>query len=223
MNQSLQELNVPGRARLTTAAIAQADGKTTTRENTFHRAGNDFDRPVIEPDSSAEADSKADPAEPYFGESNGNLRGSPRLVTSDAADIQSAKGSLNFESQTLQDRRFPPSSDAQSPAGSGRSSTPTDSATTDNGHATPLFSTSESGSLNSRWDAVQATFVDEPRQAVQQADELVASAIQRLAEVFAQERARLEEQWDRGDSVSTEDLRVALQRYRSFFRRLLAV
>ena len=91
------------------------------------------------------------------------------------------------------------------------------------GRAEPLFSASESNQLNSRWDAVQVAFVDEPRQAVQKADELVASAIQRLAEVFAEERARLEEQWDRGDSVSTEDLRVAMQRYRSFFRRLLAV
>jgi hypothetical protein len=65
--------------------------------------------------------------------------------------------------------------------------------------------------------------VDEPRQAVQQADELVAQAITRLAESFAQERDRLEGQWDRGDQVSTEDLRVALQTYRSFFHRLLAI
>jgi hypothetical protein len=65
--------------------------------------------------------------------------------------------------------------------------------------------------------------VDEPRKAVEQADGLVASAMKRLAEVFAEERSHLEQQWDRGDNVSTEDLRVALQRYRSFFDRLLSV
>jgi hypothetical protein len=58
---------------------------------------------------------------------------------------------------------------------------------------------------------------------VKQADSLVAAATKRLAEMFAAERARLEGQWDRGDNVSTEDLRLALQRYRSFFGRLLSV
>jgi hypothetical protein len=65
--------------------------------------------------------------------------------------------------------------------------------------------------------------VDEPRRAVEQADSLVASAMKRLAEVFAEERFNLEHQWDRGDNVSTEDLRIALQRYRSFFQRLLSI
>jgi hypothetical protein len=65
--------------------------------------------------------------------------------------------------------------------------------------------------------------VDEPRRAVERADELVAQVIKRLAESFAQERSKLEGQWGRGDNVSTEDLRVALQRYRAFFDRLLNV
>jgi hypothetical protein len=65
--------------------------------------------------------------------------------------------------------------------------------------------------------------VDEPRKAVEQADALVAGAMQRLAEVFAEERFRLEGQWGRGADVSTEDLRLALRRYRSFFGRLLSV
>jgi hypothetical protein len=65
--------------------------------------------------------------------------------------------------------------------------------------------------------------VDEPRQAVQQADELVAAAMKRLAEVFASEREKLEREWDKNDDVSTEDLRLALRRYRSFFDRLLSV
>jgi hypothetical protein len=87
----------------------------------------------------------------------------------------------------------------------------------------PLFPSNELESLRTRWKEVQTAFVDEPRKAVEQADGLVASAMKRLAEVFAQERSGLEKQWDRGDNVSTEDLRVALQRYRSFFDRLLSI
>lgn len=89
--------------------------------------------------------------------------------------------------------------------------------------STPLFPGSELEGLRTRWKEVQTAFVDEPRKAVEEADSLVASAMQRLAEVFADERSKLEGQWDRGDNVSTEDLRVALQRYRSFFDRLLSV
>jgi len=89
--------------------------------------------------------------------------------------------------------------------------------------AHPLFPEDVANDFRSKWDGIQTGFVDEPRQAVQHADELVAQAIKRLAESFAQERSRLETQWDRGDQVSTEDLRVALQTYRSFFHRLLAI
>jgi len=86
---------------------------------------------------------------------------------------------------------------------------------------TPLFSQSDIGDLRGRWSNVQASFVDEPRRAVEEADKLVATVMQRLAEGFANERSNLEKQWDRGDNVSTEHLRIALQRYRSFFDRLL--
>ena len=86
---------------------------------------------------------------------------------------------------------------------------------------TPLFSQSDVGDLRGRWGNVQASFVDEPRRAVEEADKLVATVMQRLAEGFANERSNLEKQWDRGDNVSTEHLRIALQRYRSFFDRLL--
>ena len=88
---------------------------------------------------------------------------------------------------------------------------------------TPLLPGNEVGDLRRQWDAVQTGFVDEPRRAVEQADALVAGAMKRLAEVFASERAQLEGQWDRGDNVSTEDLRLALQRYRAFFGRLLSI
>ncbi len=86
-----------------------------------------------------------------------------------------------------------------------------------------LLATDEAQNLRSRWDAIQTGFVDEPRRAVEQADSLVAEVMQRLAQLFADERSKLEGQWSRGDNVSTEDLRVALQRYRSFFDRLLSI
>ncbi len=88
---------------------------------------------------------------------------------------------------------------------------------------TPLFPDNELGDLRGQWDRIQAGFVDQPRKAVEEADGLVASTMKRLAEVFAQERSNMEAQWDRGGDVSTEDLRLALQRYRSFFHRLLSV
>jgi hypothetical protein len=85
----------------------------------------------------------------------------------------------------------------------------------------PLFSESEMGDFRSQWSKLQTGFVDEPRRTVEGADKLVAAVLQRLTEGFTNERSGLEKQWDRGDNVSTEDLRVALQRYRSFFDRLL--
>jgi hypothetical protein len=85
----------------------------------------------------------------------------------------------------------------------------------------PLFSESEMGDFRSQWSKIQTGFVDEPRRTVEGADKLVAAVMQRLAEGFANERSGLEKQWDRGDNVSTEELRISLQRYRSFFDRLL--
>ncbi len=89
--------------------------------------------------------------------------------------------------------------------------------------AAPLFSPEEAKDFRARWDAIQVGFVDEPRRAVEQADSLVAATMKRLAEMFTAEREKLEGQWERGENVSTEDLRLALRRYRSFFGRLLSV
>ena len=86
----------------------------------------------------------------------------------------------------------------------------------------PLLPSDETTRFSTRWREIQASFVDEPRDAVAQADALVADLMQRLAASFSNERESLEGQWDRGDDVSTEDLRVALTRYRSFFERLLS-
>src|SRR5436305_6869739 len=86
----------------------------------------------------------------------------------------------------------------------------------------PLLPETAAKDFRSGWDTIQASFVDEPKSAVKKADELVAQSIQQLSSTFTEERSKLERQWDRGDDVSTEDLRVALQKYRSFFNRLLA-
>jgi|ERR1700733_6726716 len=86
-----------------------------------------------------------------------------------------------------------------------------------------LFREEELQGFRSRWDHVQASFVDEPRLAVEQADGLVANVVKRLAEEFSTARADLEKQWDTGGDVSTEELRQVLRRYRSFFNRLLPI
>jgi len=86
-----------------------------------------------------------------------------------------------------------------------------------------LFEEGEISRLRSRWADIQSGFVDEPRRSVQEADSLVTATMKRLAEQFAAERSNLEGQWDRGSDISTEDLRIALRRYRAFFGRLLSI
>jgi hypothetical protein len=85
----------------------------------------------------------------------------------------------------------------------------------------PLFPAEEGKQFRSRWTEIQAGFVDDPREMVERADHLVADLMQQLASQFSEERSRLESQWDSDDDVSTEELRVTLTRYRSFFNRLL--
>jgi len=87
----------------------------------------------------------------------------------------------------------------------------------------PLFKDEDLSGYRTRWSAIQTGFVDEPQRAVEEADALVAELMTRLAEGFADERRQLETQWERADRVSTEDLRLAMRRYRSFFERLLSI
>jgi hypothetical protein len=86
-----------------------------------------------------------------------------------------------------------------------------------------LLADNDLSGLRSRWDDVQAAFVDNPKECVQKADTLVAEVVEQLTTGFSEARSRLEAQWARGESASTEDLRVALKRYRDFFQRLLSV
>jgi hypothetical protein len=86
-----------------------------------------------------------------------------------------------------------------------------------------LFANEDAAGYRTRWSAIQTGFVDEPRKAVEEADTLVGEVMKRLTDVFAEERRHLETQWERADEISTEDLRVAMRRYRAFFERLLSM
>jgi hypothetical protein len=90
------------------------------------------------------------------------------------------------------------------------------------GRRDPLLPEDSTRGYRDRWEQIQARFVDDPRGSVQQADTLVIEVVQELQTTFGSERETLEAQWQRGDDVQTEDLRVAFQRYRSFFDRLLS-
>jgi hypothetical protein len=88
-------------------------------------------------------------------------------------------------------------------------------------YGTPYLADQAGAQTNERWQHIQSTFVDDPRQSVTEAHQLVSEVVQHIVDDFARERNELEEQWSKGDSISTEDLRVCLQRYRAFFSRLL--
>ena len=87
----------------------------------------------------------------------------------------------------------------------------------------PLFEDESARKFRSRWLTIQSKFVDDPRDAVKQADDLVADIIKNVTMSFSDRRVSLEQQWNSGENVSTEDMRVALKRYRSFFERLLSL
>ena len=87
----------------------------------------------------------------------------------------------------------------------------------------PLFSPDAANDFRTQWINVQTGFVDDPKQAVRRGDELVAQVMKSLAESFANERAKIEAQLDQRSDASTENLRLALRRYRSFFERLLSM
>ena len=87
----------------------------------------------------------------------------------------------------------------------------------------PLFEDEAARKFRARWQVIQGKFVDDPRDSVKQADNLVADIIKSVTMSFADRRIGLEKQWNSGENSSTEDMRVALKRYRSFFERLLTL
>jgi hypothetical protein len=132
------------------------------------------------------------------------------------------------EDRTRKSEHYHEGLTAADPAATGQAAAKKETRPSQVGESTPeeassLFSSEETARFRSRWDAIQTGFVDEPHLAVKHADELVAEVINRLAQVFADERAKLEAQLDQNRELSTEDLRLALRHYRSFFARLLSV
>ncbi|MFF2202152.1 hypothetical protein [Streptomyces sp. NPDC058145] len=85
-----------------------------------------------------------------------------------------------------------------------------------------LLTDGEEQGFRDRWQTIQGRFVDDPREAVHDADALVADVMRTLATTFDQHKKGLEGQWSQGEKVDTEELRGALRRYRSFFNRLLS-
>ena len=139
----------------------------------------------------------------------------PKIKETDNPEIAAEEGRVGREERDA-DRPSSTAEVAKDLERTERAATPDDGAAT-------LFPEKEANDFRTRWTDIQTGFVDEPRRSVEQADALVAEVIKRLANSFAEERSKLEGQWGRGDDVSTEDLRVALRRYRSFFDRLLNV
>ena len=121
---------------------------------------------------------------------------------------------------------YPPTAHTESAIAGTQSSAGTADATRSDTESSPersLFADDELAGLRARWDSVQAGFVDDPKDCVQKADGLVSDVVDQLTTGFTEARSRLEQRWGRGEDASTEDLRVALKRYRDFFERLLAV
>jgi hypothetical protein len=102
-----------------------------------------------------------------------------------------------------------------------RTSSEAASAGTNGGTSAALLNRDDIEHFRSRWNDIQVKFVDEPRSSVQQADALVSEAVDKITQIFGSERSTLESQWKQNNNVSTEDLRQALQHYRSFFNRLV--
>jgi hypothetical protein len=142
-------------------------------------------------------------------------------TTNSTGDVESSTASTDSPTSTQPpaEQAGSPTVSTHSPTGEARSP----SAGTDSPAGESLFAEGELLGLRSRWDEVQSGFVDDPKECVQKADGLVSDVVDQLTTGFSEARSRLEAQWARGEEASTEDLRLALKRYREFFERLLAV
>lgn len=158
------------------------------------------------------------PAQGHVEPSAGDLAEEPVGDEPVASDL--SESNLDEPAVTEPAGTEPVAAAAAEPVATGAKPTPT-KAGDDAG--TPLFAADQVDQYRTQWREVQSAFVDSPQQAVQEADELVAQVIQNLAATFAEHKRTLEAQWDRGEAGETEDLRLALRQYRSFFNQLLSV
>jgi hypothetical protein len=173
------------------------------------RTDDDVARPDLAPEEVARDDLAGDPA---LTEGR-----SPDLAT----DVEPGEEPLQQDSgrhEVTATGTDPDLASITPPAAQAAADVGTADTATKAGH---LLAADDAEAFRARWTDVQHGFVDAPRQAVEQADGLVAELMQHLAKTFADERGRLEGQWDQGGDVSTEDQRTAFQRYRLFFERLL--
>jgi hypothetical protein len=187
-------------------------------------------QPEIQPDAGSQAEMRNPVAREDRPETAEPMRQQPQASQHEALtthDMQSETGmqhEAGMPPETMNPRRDDAPLETVDASGQVEPPTPTAHASSTAGPADQvLFGDGELTEMRSRWTDVQAAFVDDPRDCVQKADGLVADMVDRLTSGFAQARSGLEAQWSRGEQVSTEDLRVALQRYRDFFERLLAV
>ena len=167
-----------------------------------------------------------------FEDESGRAAGDPQARADAPADADvsaAAGGSVSvLDERAAESGTHPPERTGdpamQDDAGAAEPAAPTAGRTrtgADSG-LDPLLPEAEQTEFRTRWEEIQTRFVDDPRSVVEEADTMVANVMQRLADGFAAERERLEQTWGRGEDVGTEELRVALQRYRSFFQRLLS-
>jgi hypothetical protein len=143
-----------------------------------------------------------------------------RDLTGEELDREEVAAEERSRDTTVVEERRPDQEPAATPVDAAAAQTAPDHGTVPT--TGPLLAADDAEGFRARWTDIQTGFVDAPRRAVEQADALVAELMKHLASTFADERGRLERQWDRGDDVPTDHLRDAFQRYRSFFERLLA-
>jgi len=199
----------------------QTNTTTTPTADDDSAARQEYSSPGTEPATAQPRQSAA--AEP----SSATMRTDPPTADDDSAARQeySSAGTEPATAQPRQSAAAEPSSATvrtDPPAAQTEPSTTATGISTDQSRTNSLFADDTSG-LRSRWDDVQAAFVDDPKECVQKADTLVAEVVEQLTNGFSEARSRLEAQWSRGEEASTEDLRLALKRYREFFQRLLSV
>jgi hypothetical protein len=199
----------------------QTNTTTTPTADDDSAARQEYSSPGTEPATAQPRQSAA--AEP----SSATMRTDPPTADDDSAARQeySSAGTEPATAQPRQSAAAEPSSATMRTDPPAAQTEPSETETgisTDQSRTNSLFADDTSG-LRSRWDDVQAAFVDDPKECVQKADTLVAEVVEQLTNGFSEARSRLEAQWSRGEEASTEDLRLALKRYREFFQRLLSV
>jgi hypothetical protein len=159
--------------------------------------------------SASQPDAAPSPSQPAAAQARQRAAAQAEAEAVPEAPKTGARAATETEATPATETEARPATEAEAMAASGA--------------AASLFPADQSSGYRSRWQEIQTGFVDEPRAAVQEADNLVAEVMRQLARTFADERRQLEAQWSEGEEISTEDLRLALRRYRSFFDRLLSV